>query len=176
VDDEIEAPVGEGGEISHIALDKREAEAMPLRDGSILRQLPRRVVEHGHRRAGGGQDGALLPAARGEAEDVATFQIGEPRSGNRPGGRQDDLPVSASGGGDRLVGDRNRPTVSACHLPVPRCAIVRSYVDFAPSGQCLIPSRLCPTVVDAAAKTRPVSRSTTQLSMLPRIVGVSHSP
>ena len=79
MEDEVEAPVGEGREVPHVALDGLYVERLPLGDEPVLRQLLWRVVEHGHVGARGGEGRGLLASAGGEAEDVGARHLGEPR-------------------------------------------------------------------------------------------------
>ena len=97
MEDEVEAPVGESREVPHVALDGLQVERLALGDEPVPRQLRRRVVQHGHVGARRREDGALLPAARGEAEDVGAVQVREPRPRHRPVVRQQDLPAASAG-------------------------------------------------------------------------------
>jgi hypothetical protein len=78
-----------------------------------LRQLPRGVVQDRYVRARRREDRTLLPAARGEAEDVGAPKIREP--GSRYGSvlRQQDLSLVPSGGLDDVRGDGDDPLVAA---------------------------------------------------------------
>src|SRR5919107_554476 len=82
VEDEVEALVGEGAEIPHIALDGLNVQRLPLGNEPVLRQLSGRVVEHGDVGPRGGERRGLLASSRGEAENVGARHLGEPRPRN----------------------------------------------------------------------------------------------
>jgi hypothetical protein len=79
-----------------------------------LHQLPRGVVQDRYVRARRREDRTLLPAARGEAEDVGAPKIREP-PGSWYGSvlRQQDLSLVPSGGLDDVRGDGDDPLVAA---------------------------------------------------------------
>jgi hypothetical protein len=78
VEDEVEATVGEGGEIPHITLHCFEIQRLPLGHEPVLRQLSGRVVEHGDVGPRGGEGRGLLASSRGETENVGARHLGEP--------------------------------------------------------------------------------------------------
>jgi len=82
-EDEVKAPVEENRGVDHIALGRTQREPLALGDEPVLRQLPRRVVEDGDVCARRREYRGLLPAARGEAEDVGAFEIRKPIPRNR---------------------------------------------------------------------------------------------
>jgi hypothetical protein len=74
VDDQVEAAVGEHGQVGHVALDVLDREPLPVGDEPVLRELIRAVVEDRDVRPGGGQDRPLLPPAAGETQHVDASQ------------------------------------------------------------------------------------------------------
>ena len=78
----------------HKALSGDDAEPIALRNRLVLRELPRRGVEYDDATTSGRQNGALLAAARRQAEDVLAGDLPEPIAGNRLVRSQDNGPVA----------------------------------------------------------------------------------
>ena len=61
MEDQVEAGVGEGRQVGHVAFNGADVEPIPLGHLAITGKLARRVVVDRHLRAGRGQDRPLLP-------------------------------------------------------------------------------------------------------------------
>ena len=122
--DEIERLVGKRREIPHVALHGANRESFALRNHPIEGELLLGKIEAAHRGPGGGQERSLLPAGRGQAEEVATRKFPEPIVRNRGLGSQDDPRSPGPGLGDFLRRHRDRPAASLPGLTISGLAIV----------------------------------------------------
>jgi hypothetical protein len=105
VEDQVEARVGEGGEIAMPPCTSRRFKPVPLRHESILAELTRRPVEQRDLRDGRGEDGRLLSATTRQAQDPETRQRREPLARDRPMLAQLDGPGSGPRIGNLLTRD-----------------------------------------------------------------------
>lgn len=100
MEDHIEAVVGEGVQIAHVALHRTQLQSITCRDPAVLLELAIGQIEHGHLRAGRRQHRCLLATARGQAQDAAAAHITEPVQRQRARG-QVHLPAAIARGGNR---------------------------------------------------------------------------
>jgi hypothetical protein len=128
MEDEVEAIVGEPREVGHVALDRLQIQHLALGDEPVLAELPGRVVKHGDVRARRREDRPLLPATRGETQDIRPSKIGEPVTRDRLGLGQQDLPATLSRGLDNVRAEGDVPLVAALDLAVPRFPVICSEV------------------------------------------------
>ena len=70
MDNAIEGQIIEDRKISHVTKMRFDVQALPLRDCSILLQLPGGIVDRGHVRAGRRQNRCLLAATACQAQNA----------------------------------------------------------------------------------------------------------
>ena len=102
MNDEVEAPGGESCEVGHVPLLAAQRESVALSHQTVLGELLVGQVEADRLCAGGGQHRHLLATPGGKTEHALAGDITEPVVRYRQLGREDDLPLTRPGLGDRV--------------------------------------------------------------------------
>ena len=118
MENEVEAVVREGEGLCHVGADDGDVVALPFGDDPLAFQLLLGIVQHGAFRPQRRENGHLLSAAAGKAEDALSIQVAEPVMGDRLGGGENHVPVSVHSVQIRFVGDRQPPLPAVFHPPI----------------------------------------------------------
>src|SRR5262245_21803953 len=121
---QLETLIGEDLEVAHIALDRFDREALALGYQSILSELSRGVIEHGHPRARGGKHGRLLATGPCETKCSDALERRKPIPRDSSTGGQDNFPVPAPSRLHNLGADWNGPLVTTLDESIPSLLVV----------------------------------------------------